>query len=88
MEGDIENVAGVGGTPCQDGGRRARHKEQKETISKKPGAAERSHHVQELLHCLTPHQWNWGDARLTQDKKEGKFVLEAEGRQVFPPGAC
>lgn len=53
MEGDVENMAGVGGTPCQGGESHVRHKEQKEKISKKPGAAERSHHVQELLHCST-----------------------------------
>lgn len=89
MERDAEKMAGdvlpVGGTPCQGGGRHARHKEQKEKISKKPGAAERSHHVH-VLPVTSPR--NWGDPRLTHNKSQGKFVLQAEGRQEFPLGAC
>lgn len=78
--GDVENMAGdglsAGGTACQGGGRHIRHKVQKEKISKKPGAAERRRHVQELLDCLSPDQGNWSDPRLTHNKKPGK-----EGRQ-------
>lgn len=57
--------------------------------SKKPGAAERNHYMQDLhpLHCLWLHHKNWGKPRVTHSKKQGKFVLEAEGREVFPLGA-
>ena len=38
------------------------------------------------LHCLSPHQRKWGKPTVTHGKKQGKFVLEAEGKEVFPLG--
>lgn len=56
--------------------------------SKKPRTAERSRCMQDPdpMHCLSPHQRNWGEPRVTHGKKQGKFVLEADGGEVFPLG--
>lgn len=54
--------------------------------SEKAGVAERNHYTQDpdLLHCLLPHQRNWGKPRVTHGKRQGSLSWGQKG-EVFPP---